>query len=112
MTKSLRILLWVGISILGELIFLFYKYVHGSLDVHSDVISLLPVAHIGLGVLQLELTYRYRVLLWLQISALGAGAVAYSALQKGETINALWLVIAGVCSFAVAYRFYSKWLIT
>ncbi len=53
-----------------------------------------------------------RILLWLAISALGAGSVAYSALHKGETINALWLVVAGLCSFAVAYRFYSKWLIT
>jgi carbon starvation protein len=24
----------------------------------------------------------------------------------------LWLVVAGLCTFAVAYRFYSKWLIT
>lgn len=53
-----------------------------------------------------------RVLLWLAISALGAGSVAFSALHQGETINALWLVVAGLCSFAVAYRFYSKWLVT
>ncbi len=53
-----------------------------------------------------------RILMWLAISALGAGAVAYSALHTGETINALWLVVAGLCSFAVAYRFYSKWLMT
>ena len=53
-----------------------------------------------------------QVLIWIAISLLGAGAVAFSALHKGETINALWLVVAGLCSFAVAYRFYSKWLIT
>lgn len=53
-----------------------------------------------------------RILLWLAISALGAGSVAFSAFHKGETINALWLVVAGMCSFAVAYRFYSKWLMT
>jgi carbon starvation protein len=53
-----------------------------------------------------------RILMWLAISALGAGSVAFSAFHKGETINALWLVVAGLCSFAVAYRFYSKWLIT
>jgi carbon starvation protein len=52
------------------------------------------------------------ILLWLAISALGAGSVAFSAFHKGETINALWIVVAGLCSFAVAYRFYSKWLIT
>ena len=54
----------------------------------------------------------FRVLIWIAISALGAGSVAVSALHKGETINALWLVVAGLCSFAVAYRFYSKWLMT
>ncbi|HAL72830.1 MAG TPA: carbon starvation protein A [Verrucomicrobiales bacterium] len=54
----------------------------------------------------------FRILLWIAISALGAGSVAFSAFHKGETINALWIVVAGLCSFAVAYRFYSKWLIT
>jgi len=53
-----------------------------------------------------------QILIWIAISALGAGSVAFSALHTGETINALWLVVAGLCSFAVAYRFYSKWLIT
>lgn len=53
-----------------------------------------------------------QVLIWIGISALGAGSVAFSALHQGETINALWLVVAGICSFAVAYRFYSKWLMT
>lgn len=53
-----------------------------------------------------------RILLWFGISALGAAAVGVSAFHKGETINALWLVVAGLCSFAVAYRFYSKWLVT
>jgi carbon starvation protein len=53
-----------------------------------------------------------QILIWIAISALGAGSVAYSALHQGESINALWLVVAGLCSFAVAYRFYSKWLMT
>ena len=51
-----------------------------------------------------------RILLWVAISALGAFAVGFSAFQKGESINALWIVTAGLCTFAVAYRFYSKWL--
>jgi carbon starvation protein len=53
-----------------------------------------------------------RILLWLGISALGALSVAVSALHRGEPINALWLVVAGLCTFAMAYRFYSKWLMT
>src|SRR5688572_14566017 len=51
-----------------------------------------------------------RILLWLCIALLGAVAVGVAAIQRREPVNALWLVIAGVCSFAVAYRFYSAWL--
>ena len=51
-----------------------------------------------------------RILLWLAISLLGATAVAIAAFQRNEPVNALWLVVAGVCTFAVAYRFYSAWL--
>jgi carbon starvation protein len=53
-----------------------------------------------------------RSLLWLAIAALGAMAVAIAARSQNEPVNALWLVVAGVCSFAVAYRFYSAWLMT
>jgi carbon starvation protein len=52
-----------------------------------------------------------RVVLWLAVSLLGAGAVGVAAFQRNEPVNALWLVIAGVCTFAVAYRFYSSWLV-
>ena len=51
-----------------------------------------------------------RILLWVTISALGVLALAIITLQRGEPLNALWLVIAGVCTFAVSYRFYSAWL--
>lgn len=51
-----------------------------------------------------------RILLWVAVSLLGAGAVAVSATARNEPLNALWLVIAGVCTFAVSYRFYSAWL--
>ena len=51
-----------------------------------------------------------RIILWTAVSLLGAVAVGLMAMQRGEPINALWLVIAGVCSFAVSYRFYSAWL--
>ncbi len=52
-----------------------------------------------------------RVLLWISVSLLGAAAVGVAAFQRGEPVNALWLVIAGVCTFAVSYRFYSAWLV-
>lgn len=52
-----------------------------------------------------------RILLWTAVAALGSIAVAVAAFQRGEPVNALWLVIAGVCTFAVGYRFYSAWLV-
>ncbi len=51
-----------------------------------------------------------RILFWLAVSLLGATAVGIAAFQRDEPVNALWLVVAGVCTFAVAYRFYSAWL--
>ena len=52
----------------------------------------------------------FRILLWSAVSLLGVVAVLVMAFQRGEPVNALWLVVAGVCSFSVAYRFYSAWL--
>ncbi|OXM84207.1 carbon starvation CstA family protein [Paenibacillus rigui] len=50
------------------------------------------------------------ILLWGIISVLGAFGFATIALNRGETINAIWLVVAAVAFYAVAYRFYSKFL--
>jgi len=52
-----------------------------------------------------------RALFWICIALLGAAAVGVAAFQRGEPVNALWLVVAGGCTFAVSYRFYSAWLI-
>ena len=41
---------------------------------------------------------------------LGAAAFGVLALSRGETISAGWLVVAGVCTYLVAYRFYSRYL--
>lgn len=41
---------------------------------------------------------------------LGASAVAAIAVHRGEPINALWLVIAATCCYALGYRFYSKFI--
>jgi carbon starvation protein len=51
-----------------------------------------------------------RILLWIAVSLVGVLAVLISAFQRGEPVNALWLVVAGVCAFAISYRFYSAWL--
>lgn len=52
----------------------------------------------------------FSVLLWIAISALGALSFATIALRRGEPISALWLVAAALCSYAVGYRFYSKFI--
>jgi carbon starvation protein len=54
----------------------------------------------------------WKKLLWIAVSFLGLGAVAVLALSQGEQINALWIIVAGLCAFAISYRFYSKWLAT
>src|SRR6478752_907527 len=54
----------------------------------------------------------WKKLLWIAVSFLGFGAIAVLALSRGEQVNALWIVTAGLCAFAISYRFYSKWLAT
>ncbi|MGQ0713149.1 MAG: carbon starvation CstA family protein [Gemmatimonadaceae bacterium] len=48
------------------------------------------------------------ILGWTAVSLLGAGAFAWLALRRGETVSAAWLLVAALCTYAVAYRFYSK----
>src|SRR5213083_2238937 len=50
------------------------------------------------------------LLVWSGISVLGAAAFGVLALSRGETVNAAWLLVAAVCTYAVGYRFYSKFL--
>src|SRR5262249_28842849 len=51
-----------------------------------------------------------KVVLWLAIATVGALAFGAIALRRGEPISALWLVAAAVCTYALGYRFYSKFL--
>jgi carbon starvation protein len=48
--------------------------------------------------------------LWIAVTLLGLGSIAILAMSRGEQINALWIIVAGLCAFAISYRFYSKWL--
>ncbi|MGH7186001.1 MAG: carbon starvation CstA family protein, partial [Pseudomonadota bacterium] len=45
---------------------------------------------------------------WALVAVTGAGAIAWIALGRGETVSAGWLVTAAVRTYAIAYRFYSK----
>src|SRR5678816_176592 len=53
-----------------------------------------------------------KFLLWFGVALLGAASVAVLAFARGEPVNALWIVTAGLCETAISYRFYSKWLAT
>jgi len=47
---------------------------------------------------------------WAGVAILGAVSLAVVALGRGETINALWLVTASLCTYLIAYRFYSLYI--
>ncbi len=47
---------------------------------------------------------------WIALAILGAFALGYVALVRGESINALWIVVAAVSIYLVAYRYYSLYI--
>ena len=47
---------------------------------------------------------------WLAVPAAGAFALGGLALHRGESINALWILVAAVCVYAIGFRFYSAWV--
>ncbi|AXU95068.1 carbon starvation protein A [Erwinia persicina] len=49
-------------------------------------------------------------LVWLLVALAGACAFAMLALNRGEPVNALWLVVAAVACYSIAYRFYSLFI--
>ncbi len=51
-----------------------------------------------------------RHLIWLAVAVLGAFALGTVALARGEAINALWIVVAAVCVYLIAYRYYSLFI--
>jgi carbon starvation protein len=51
-----------------------------------------------------------RIAIWTVVSVLGAAAYAVIALRRGEPLNAAWIVVAALCTYAIGIRFYSKWI--
>jgi carbon starvation protein len=51
------------------------------------------------------------VIIWSLVAILGAVAWGVLALARGESIGAVWLVFAAVCSYAIAYRFYARFIV-
>jgi carbon starvation protein len=50
------------------------------------------------------------IFFWFVLSLVGAWAYAVLAFRRGEPVNSAYLVIAAGCTYAMAYRFYSRWL--
>ncbi|CAI0788960.1 carbon starvation CstA family protein [Serratia quinivorans] len=49
-------------------------------------------------------------IVWLAVALVGAFAFAMLALSRGEHVNAVWLVVAAVACYSIAYRFYSLFI--
>ncbi|MBK9393625.1 MAG: carbon starvation protein A [Uliginosibacterium sp.] len=47
---------------------------------------------------------------WAVLAIIGAFCLGYVALSRGETINALWIVVAAVSIYLVGYRYYGLFI--
>ena len=47
---------------------------------------------------------------WTAVTLLGVIALATIATHRGESVNAMWFILAAICVYAVGYRFYSAFL--
>lgn len=50
------------------------------------------------------------IAIWTAVAVVGAVCWGVLAIARGETISALWLLFAALCSYAIAYRFYSRFI--
>lgn len=53
------------------------------------------------------ITVRHRIIFGI-IALLGAVAWAVIAFFRGETVNAVWFVIAAICTYVIGFRFYAR----
>ena len=51
-------------------------------------------------------------ILWSLVAIIGAISFGILAISRGEHVNAVWLVLAAVCVYSIAYRFYSLFIAT
>jgi len=51
-----------------------------------------------------------KIAIWAGIAILGGLSWTMLAIVRGETVNAIWFVFAAVCTYLIAYRFYSKFI--
>ncbi len=51
-------------------------------------------------------------LIWIIVAIVGAVSFGILAISRGEHVNAVWMVLAAVCVYSIAYRFYSLFIAT
>jgi carbon starvation protein len=51
-----------------------------------------------------------RYAIWVIVAIVGAVCWGMLALARGETVNAGWLLFAAIASYAIAYRFYARFI--
>ena len=49
-------------------------------------------------------------IIWLIVALLGGGAYSTIAFQRNEPLNSGYILVAALCTYAIGYRFYSKWI--
>jgi carbon starvation protein len=51
-----------------------------------------------------------QILLWAAVALAGAAGWGALALARGEPVSAAWLIVAAVCTYLIAFRFYGRFL--
>ncbi|HLZ36227.1 MAG TPA: carbon starvation CstA family protein [Mycobacteriales bacterium] len=51
------------------------------------------------------------MIVWTLVALVGAIAWAVLALARGENVSAAWLIVAALGSYAIAYRFYARFIV-
>src|SRR3984957_2708801 len=49
-------------------------------------------------------------LFWLAVAVAGGWAFITLGTHRGESINSIYILVAALCTYAIGYRFYSKWI--
>ncbi len=62
------------------------------------------------GVSEARMKKAISILLWLIVAVAGGFAYATLALNRGEAISSIYILMAALCTYAIGYRFYSKWV--
>jgi len=52
----------------------------------------------------------FSILIWVGVALAGGGAYAVLTIQRQEQINSIYILVAALCTYAIGYRFYSKWI--